>query len=108
MTSGVTRTQVTGSLQATRASSSGLQVSGDGDEVPSLVQETSSKKMKPRRLYGTSKEEHKSVKQSKPLERLGGDVVRVVGDMMVPRGEHIHFRDKDGVVGNNFLGKREC
>ena len=24
------------------------------------------------------------------------------------RGKHIHFRDKMGVVKNNFLGKREC
>ena len=24
------------------------------------------------------------------------------------RGKHIHFRDKLGVVKNNFLGKREC
>jgi hypothetical protein len=26
----------------------------------------------------------------------------------LPRGKHVHFRDKLGVVRNTFLGKREC
>ena len=26
----------------------------------------------------------------------------------LPRGKHVHFRDKMGVVRNTFLGKREC
>jgi hypothetical protein len=26
----------------------------------------------------------------------------------LPRGKHVYFRDKMGVVGNTFLGKREC
>ena len=26
----------------------------------------------------------------------------------LPRGKHVYFRDKMGVVRNNFLGKREC
>ena len=26
----------------------------------------------------------------------------------LPRGKHVCFRDKIGVVGNTFLGKREC
>ena len=26
----------------------------------------------------------------------------------LPKGKHVHFRDKMGVVGNTFLGKREC
>eukprot|EP00253_Pinus_taeda_P025920 PITA_25920 len=26
----------------------------------------------------------------------------------LPRGKHVHFRDKMGVVKNTFLGKREC
>jgi hypothetical protein len=26
----------------------------------------------------------------------------------LPRGKHIYFRDKMGVVINTFLGKREC
>jgi hypothetical protein len=25
-----------------------------------------------------------------------------------PRGKHVYFRDKMGVVSNTFLGKREC
>lgn len=83
-------------------------MSRDEDEVPTLVQETPSGRRKLGRLYGTLKEAHELVRWSKSLERLGGDVARVVGDMMVARGEHVHFRDKDGVVGNNFFDKREC
>ena len=26
----------------------------------------------------------------------------------LPRGKHVYFRDKMGVVRNTFLGKREC
>jgi hypothetical protein len=26
----------------------------------------------------------------------------------LPRGKHVHFRDKMGLVRNTFLGKREC
>ena len=26
----------------------------------------------------------------------------------LPRGKHVHFKDKMGVVRNTFLGKREC
>ena len=26
----------------------------------------------------------------------------------LPRGKHVHFRDKMVVVRNTFLGKREC
>ena len=26
----------------------------------------------------------------------------------LPRGKHVYFRDKMGVVSNTFLGKREC
>ena len=26
----------------------------------------------------------------------------------LPRGKHVYLRDKMGVVGNTFLGKREC
>ena len=26
----------------------------------------------------------------------------------LPRGKHVYFRDKIGVVRNTFLGKREC
>ena len=26
----------------------------------------------------------------------------------LPRGKHVYFRDKMGLVRNTFLGKREC
>jgi hypothetical protein len=26
----------------------------------------------------------------------------------LPRGKHVYFRDKMGVVSNTFLGKRDC
>jgi hypothetical protein len=26
----------------------------------------------------------------------------------LPRGNHVYFRDKMGLVRNTFLGKREC
>lgn len=76
-------------------------MSGDRDEAPTLVQETSSGRRKQRRLYVTLKEAHESVKESRPPRRLGGDVAKVVGDRLVPRVEHIHFRDNDGVLGNH-------
>ena len=43
------------------------------------------------------------------LEYISTDVHEAnVLTKSLPRGKHVHFRDKMGVVRNTFLGKREC
>ena len=39
---------------------------------------------------------------------LTGEQVADILTKSLPRGKHVFFRDKMGVVGNPFLGKREC
>ena len=36
------------------------------------------------------------------------DQVANIFTKSLPKGKHVYFRDKVGVVANTFLGKREC
>jgi hypothetical protein len=39
---------------------------------------------------------------------LTDEQIAYILNKSLPRGKHVYFRDKMGVVSNTFLGKREC